>query len=234
MSAGSRFVPIVPGVTSGWLPRDAGELGLSKRSEAIPPNNPAEAAMPTYRTFRHAIFAVLSFAWAGLGVAPAAQADPWELNGKALANFAFQGKPLPSSVEQLKQEFPAAERDHERVDDAIGLECYLVPGLPNADLARFYFCDGRLYQFEAQYNLARIEKLGGMRMLLQSLINEWGPVDHAGESRWTWQRPTYSRRADFFARPDRAQITITDTSWMPIVSKRLVREEKTKRIDTGL
>jgi hypothetical protein len=132
----------------------------------------------------------------------------------------------------LKKQFPLATRDHERVDDEIGLECYEVRDLKNVDLARFYFCDGRLYQLEIVYQLARVEKLGGMPALVQKLVDTWGPADHVGESRWTWQRPTYQRRADFYAWPQRAQLTITDTSWMQVVGSRIARQKD--RIDLGL
>jgi hypothetical protein len=57
-------------------------------------------------------------------------------------------------------------------------------------------------------------------MLLSRLIKNWGPVDHAGESRWTWQRAMYSRRADFYAWPDRAKLTITELGLQPIVTAR--------------
>jgi len=162
-------------------------------------------------------------------------ADEWyDLKRNTLANFEFEGRELPMTAEQLKRDYPAARAEHDRVADAIGLECYAVEKFDNVDVARFFYCDGRLYQFEAEYKKPRIEQLGGMRTVLQSLIDTWGPVDHAGESRWTWQRPMYSRRADFFALSDRAQLTITDVSWMPVVAKRLVREEKTRRVELGV
>ena len=107
-----------------------------------------------------------------------------------------------------------------------------VRDLKNADLARFYFCDDRLYQLEIGYHLARVEKLGGMQAVLQKLIDTWGPADHAGQSRWTWQRPMYQRRADFYAWLERAQLTITDMSWMPAVAKRIERADK-KRLNLG-
>jgi hypothetical protein len=97
----------------------------------------------------------------------------------------------------------------------------LVDNLPTASSARFYFCDGRLYQFDARFDQARIEKLGGSRAFLSKLLASWGHADHVGESRWTWQRPMYSRRADYYARPDSAQLTITDTAWMPVATQRL-------------
>jgi hypothetical protein len=65
-----------------------------------------------------------------------------------------------------------------------------------------------------------MEKSGGTRALLAKLIKAWGPADHVGESRWTWQRPMYSRRADFYSRPESTQLTITDTAWMTIVAGR--------------
>jgi hypothetical protein len=163
------------------------------------------------------------------------RAQEWfDLNDTALATFDFDGMSLPTSVEKLKQEFPAARRDQKRVDERIGLECYEVDDLKNAEVARFYFCDDRLYQFEVEYSLDRVAKLGGMQAVLQKLIDRWGPVDHAGESRWTWQRPMYKRRADFYAWPASAQLTITDLTWMPIVERRIRRLEAKRRLDLGI
>ncbi len=163
-----------------------------------------------------------------------ARGDEWyELNGKALSSFEFDGLPLPTSPEQLKREYPDAEPDHERVDESIGLACYVVRDLKNADAARFFFCDGQLYQFEAEYSKTRIAKLGGERAMLQKLVDTWGPADHAGESRRTWQRPMYARRADFYLWPGRAQLIITDMSWMPIVAQRVVRAEKKAPAELG-
>lgn len=164
----------------------------------------------------------------------AASAGEWlDLDNKALATFDFDGLAIPTSTANLRQQFPRARRDQERVDEEIGLECYEVRDLKNADFARFYFCDGRLYQLEIGYDLARVEKLGGMRAVVQKLIDTWGPADHVGESRWTWQRPAYMRRADFYSWPDRAQLAITDMAWMPIVTQRLKRQDEKKRLDLG-
>ncbi len=164
----------------------------------------------------------------------AAQGDEWfDLDGQALAKFDFDGSSLPASVDELKQKYPAATLEPERAEQSVGLECYAVKDLPNVDVARFYFCDGHLYQFEAQYSLARVEKVGGMRFVLQRLIDTWGPVDHAGESRWTWNRPMYSRRADFYALPDSAHLAITDTGWMPTVNKRMSRAEAKQPMNLG-
>lgn len=150
-----------------------------------------------------------------------AAADQWfDLNDKALAVLDYDGQSLPTTVEALKQQFPAATRDVERSNDEARIECYAVENLPTANVARFYFCDGRLYQFEARFDQSRIVKLGGSRAFLNKLLTKWGPVDHAGESRWTWQRPMYSRRADYYAWPDSAQLTITDTAWIPVVTQR--------------
>lgn len=174
-----------------------------------------------------------------LSAAPAltatASADQWfDLDGKALSSFEFDGQPLPTSPEQLIEEYPHAQQDHERVDEAIGLTCYEVRDLKSADVARFFFCDGHLYQFEADYGDARIKELGGERAMVQKLVDAWGPVDHAGESRRTWQRPMYARRADFYIWPGRAQLLITDMSWMPIVAQRLVKSEKNDPAKLGL
>ncbi len=161
-----------------------------------------------------------------LAVAPAGADEWYELNDKALETFDVEGMQLPTTPEELQRAFPTAQPDHERVDEAVGLRCYAVRDLPSADVARFYFYDGRLYQFEAKYSLERVAKLGGAELMLQKLIDKWGPVDHAGERRWTWQRHMWSRRADFYNWPDRsAQLTITDMDWMPIVSQRIYRTD---------
>lgn len=186
-----------------------------------------------YRTSLRRVAAAL-VAFGLLHGGTAVGAGEWfDLNDKALATFDFEGMPLPTSAAELQRQFPGAKRDRERVDEEIGLVCYEVRDLKNADVARFYFCDDRLYQLEIGYNLARIEKLGGMQAVLQKLIDTWGPADHAGQSRWTWQRPMYQRRADFYARPERAQLMITDMSWMPIVAKRIERADKKQRMDLG-
>jgi hypothetical protein len=162
-------------------------------------------------------------------------AGQWfDLNDKALATFDFEGLAVPTSTAELKTQFPDATRDRDRVDEEIGLECYEVRELDNVDLARFFFCDGRLYQLEIVYNLPRVEKLGGMRAIVQKLVDSWGPADHVGESRWTWQRPMYQRRADFYSWPTSAQLTITDMAWMPIVAERSKRADEKRSIPAGL
>jgi hypothetical protein len=172
----------------------------------------------------------------GLSLAAARSgAGEWfDLNDKALATFDFEGMALPGSPTELQRQFPHAMRDHQRVDEEIGLSCYEVRDLTNVDFARFYFCDDRLYQLEVGYSLARVEKLGGMQAVLEKLIEIWGPADHAGESRWTWQRPMYQRRADFYSWPDRAQWTITDMAWMPIVAQRIKRADEKQGLHLGL
>ncbi len=147
-------------------------------------------------------------------------ATPFSLNGDALATLSFEGIELPTSSKALLEKFPAAKPEQREDDQKHGMNCYLVTDFPNADTARFYFCDDRLYQFEASYSLERLEKQGGAQSLLRKLIKNWGPVDHAGESRWTWKRAMYSRRADFYAWPDRAKLTITELGLMPIVTAR--------------
>ncbi|REK15733.1 MAG: hypothetical protein DWQ37_07900 [Planctomycetota bacterium] len=164
-----------------------------------------------------------------------ATADEWyQINERALATFDFEGSALPADVEQLKQQFPQARPDPDRITKAAGLECYVVDGLKHADEARFYFYEGRLYQFEATYDLDRVRKMGGAQAVLQQLVDRWGPVDQVGEWRWTWQRPVYSRRADFYAWPKKnAQLTITDMSWMPVVERRTSRADSEQSIDLG-
>jgi hypothetical protein len=153
----------------------------------------------------------------------------FDLNDRALAKLDFQGMALPASPSELLKRFPDAKRDRQRVDEQIGLECYELGGLENADVARFYFCDDSLYQVEIGYNLARVRKLGGMRLLVQKFVDMWGPADHAGESRWTWQRPMFQRRADFYAWPELSLLTITDLSLMPVVAQRLKRQDQKDR-----
>jgi hypothetical protein len=147
-------------------------------------------------------------------------AAPFSLDSDALATLNFEGVDLPTTSESLLEKFPAATLEQREDDQKHGMNCYLVTDFPNADTARFYFCDDRLYQFEASYSLERLEKQGGAQSLLRKLIKSWGPVDHAGESRWTWKRAMYSRRADFYAWPDRAKLTITELGLMPIVTAR--------------
>lgn len=147
-------------------------------------------------------------------------ATPFSLKGDALATLSFEGIDLPTSSQALLEKFPTAKLEPREADKKHGMNCYLVTDFPNADTARFYFCDDRLYQFEASYSLERLEQQGGEQALLRKLIRNWGPVDHAGESRWTWQRPMYARRADFYAWPDRAKLTITELGLMPIVTAR--------------
>lgn len=147
-------------------------------------------------------------------------ADPFSLQGNALATMSFAGIELPSTSKELLEKFPGAELEKRDGDQRLGMTCYAVTDFPQVETARFYFCDDRLYQFEASYSLERLEKLGGARSLLTKLIASWGPVDHAGESRWTWKRAMYSRRADFYAWPDRAKLTITELGLLPIVTAR--------------
>jgi hypothetical protein len=217
---------IVPGRKFDWLAHH--ELGFQEEFRIVARVG-REFAMTSKGV--GCLIAVLCLvsaaAWCG--------AQQWfDLNDKALETFDFEGLSLPTSVQKLKQEYPDARRDHERVDERIGLECHEVGNLKNAEVARFYFCDGRLYQFEVEYSLARVEKLGGMQAVLQKLIDRWGPVDHAGESRWTWQRPRYKRRADFYGWPTGAQLTLTDLTWMPIVERRVKQQEEKERLDLGL
>ena len=72
-------------------------------------------------------------------------------------------------------------------------------------------------------------QMGGMRLLVQKFVDMWGPADHAGESRWTWQRPMFQRRADFYAWPELSLLTITDMSLMPVVAQRLKRQDQKGR-----
>lgn len=151
----------------------------------------------------------------------AAQADgSFALDGNALSKMSFEGVDLPTTSKALLEKFPSAQLEERKDEQKQGMTCYLVTDFPGTDKARFYYCDDRLYQFEASYSLERLEKMGGARSLLTRLIKTWGPVDHAGESRWTWQRPMYSRRADFYAWPDRAKLTITELGLMPVVTAR--------------
>jgi|GEM_PF-2094172 len=150
----------------------------------------------------------------------AVAAPPFALDEDALATLSFEGIELPTSSKALLEKFPAAKPEQQEDVQKHGMSCYVVTDFPNADTARFYFCDDRLYQFEASYSLDRLEQQGGAQALLRKLIQNWGPVDHAGESRWTWKRAMYSRRADFYAWPDRAKLTITELGLLPIVTAR--------------
>jgi len=163
----------------------------------------------------------------------AAGREWFDLDDKALRTFDFEGLGLPASAAQLKKDFPKVQHDAQAVDGEVGLACYSVRDLKNVDLARFYFCDDKLYQVEIEYRLARVEKMGGMQTLLRKLIDTWGPADHAGQSRWTWQRPAYMRRADFYSWADSAQLVITDTTLMPVVAERVGRAEGRRRVKLG-
>jgi hypothetical protein len=145
---------------------------------------------------------------------------PFALDSDTLASMSFEGVALPTTSKALLEAFPAAKLEPRDGNSKHRMSCYLVSDFPGADTARFYFCDDRLYQFEASYSLERLEKMGGATSLLRKLIKNWGPVDHAGESRWTWKRAMYSRRADFYAWPDRAKLTITELGLVPIVTAR--------------
>ena len=73
----------------------------------------------------------------GLLLGARAPAGEWfDLNDKALATVDFEGMALPQSVVELRQQFPAAKRQLQRVDEEIGLECYELRNLKNADVAR--------------------------------------------------------------------------------------------------
>lgn len=161
-------------------------------------------------------------------------AEWFDLNDEALATFDFEKMSLPTSVAELKREFPTARRVDRSVDEEIGLARYEVRDLENVDAARFYFCDGQLYQFEVEYHGERLEKLDGVQAVLQKLIDRWGPADHAGQFRWSWYRPVYKRRADFFSWPGRAQLMITDMTWMPVVERRFQRQDAKARLDLGI
>jgi hypothetical protein len=182
----------------------------------------------------NSIASVLALLGLSLATAQCEAGEWFDLNDKALATFDFEGMKLPESPAELERQFPQATRDHQRVDEEIGLACYEIRDLANVDFARFYFCDDRLYQLEIGYDLPRVKKLGGMREVVQKLIDTWGPADHVGESRWTWQRPMYHRRADFYAWPDRGQLTLTDLAWMPIVDQRIKRADEKQRLNLGL
>jgi hypothetical protein len=179
------------------------------------------------------VFVGTCCALAWLLITPAGAGEWFDLNGKTLASFDFEGMALPDNVAELKQQYPDAHRDQQRVDEQVGLECYKLSDLKNADVARFYFCDDRLYQVEIVYELPRVKKLGGMQALVHKLIDTWGPADHVGQRRWTWLRLMYNRRADFYTWPDAAQLTITDVTWMPTVALRQKRLDDKQPPDLG-
>jgi hypothetical protein len=157
----------------------------------------------------------------------------FDLNDRALAKFDFEGMALPKNAAELKQQFPQAERTDKRFDDQVGLACYVVRDTKNVDAARFFFCDDKLYQVELDYDLPRIEKMGGMQTLVAKLIEIWGPADHAGQSRWSWYRPAWQRRADFYAWASSAQLVITDTGLVPVVAERIKRADVAAPADLG-
>lgn len=170
----------------------------------------------------------------GFSTAAHAEAREWfDLDTKALATVTFEGLSLPTSIDELKEQFPQAKRTEDRVDRQVGLECYEVADLKSADLARYYFLDGALYQLEVVYDLPRVKQMGGMQALVQRLVDVLGPADHVGQRRWTWQRAMYLRRADFYTWPDHAQLSISDTSLMPIITSRLQRHDRHQGPDLG-
>src|SRR5689334_5056472 len=89
--------------------------------------------------FRLALLACLALTVSAL--AARGEDPPFALNEKALERVDFEGLSLPTSVEELKRQYPEAMLDPDRFDKEVGLECYVVRTLKNADEARFYFCD---------------------------------------------------------------------------------------------
>lgn len=168
-------------------------------------------------------------------VVTSARAGEWfDLNDQALEKLDFEGLKLPRTPSDLQREFPQAQREPDRFDAEVGLECFVVRGLKNVDAARFYYFQSKLYQLELDYDLARVQKLGGMQALVRTFIDKWGHADHVGEQRRSWYRPRAMRRADLYTWPQRAQLAITDTTLMDIVARRVKAVDEKERIDVGL
>ncbi len=79
-----------------------------------------------------------------------------------LDSFDFEGLKLPKNIDQLKRQYPKLTSDTIGLDEKVGLTCYSVKDLPQADLARFYFYDGAFYQLAISYKAGRVDAMGGM------------------------------------------------------------------------
>ncbi len=145
--------------------------------------------------------------------------------------FNFEGLRLPKDTAQLKKQYPSATSESIGLDDKVGLVCYVVKDLPQADLARFYFFDGSIYQVAITYDQTRIESLGGMGGVLRKLVSAFGPSNHAATSRWTWMLNS-SLRADFYA-TNGGLLVVTKTDMTPVVNKRTRTSELTGATDLG-
>ena len=145
--------------------------------------------------------------------------------------FNFEGLRLPKDTAQLKKQYPSATSESIGLDDKVGLVCYVVKDMPQADVARYYFFDGSLYQLAITYSPARIERLGGMGAVLRKLVSSFGPSNHAATSRWTWMLNS-SLRADFYG-TNGGLLVVTKTDMTPVVDKRTRTSELTGATDLG-
>jgi hypothetical protein len=147
-------------------------------------------------------------------------------------NFSFDGLKLPTSISQLKEQYPAAQGDSLVAEEKVGLTCCLVKNLPSADSARFCFYDDFLYQAQFSYNAARIAAQGGMPAVRRKLVAYFGPPDHVDEVRMTW-RLNASHRADFYTAHDGRVLVITDASLTSRVDQRRRNETLTSAVELG-
>jgi hypothetical protein len=156
-----------------------------------------------------------------------------DINPRTLSKFNFEGLSLSTTVDDLKQHYPSIEQVDDDIDQRLARERYTVKDLKTADVARFFFCDGQLYQLEIMYRAPRLERLGGLEAVLRKLVAEFGSADHAGESRWTWQQPNCGRRADLYGTRDGAYLVVTDMNLIPVVEHRMKRVESSEAVNLG-
>jgi hypothetical protein len=149
-----------------------------------------------------------------------------------LANFRFDGLTLPTSIDDLRQQYPSAVSDAIGLDEKIGLTCFVVKRVPAADSATFCFYDGELYQAEFSYAPDRIRAQGGMAAVLRRLVTNFGPPDHVDQVRRTW-RLNAAQRADFYARPTGSTLVVTDINLLSSIERRQTNEQLTSSVELG-
>jgi len=178
-----------------------------------------------------AAFSLLLLLAAGQAPLRAEPLDYLNIPQVPIDTFNFEGLSLPKNTEDLKKQYPSATSESIGLDEKVGLVCFVVKDLPQADLARFYFFDGSLYQVAITYDPARIERLGGMSAVLRKLVSSFGPSNHAATTRWTWMLNS-SLRADFYGTSG-GLLVVTKTNLSPVVNKRTRTTELTGATDLG-
>jgi hypothetical protein len=171
---------------------------------------------------RRAIMLVCALSLLGIGGVVRGQ-DFDDIPTDALEKFQFEGLKFSTAPGELKKKFPAMERDADKSDAKLSVQCYRVTHLKTADVARLYYVDDMLYQVEIDYQPNRIEAQGGADAMIKKLVTAWGPAGHVDAMRRTWQEPTCGRRADFYPGADGARLFVTDTNLTAIVGERAKR-----------